>query len=364
MASAVVSAQQTQPPPQRVPAQPPGQGRGQTAWPVVQGDYVIKNFKFNDGETIPELRLHYRTLGTLKTDAAGHATNAVYIMHGTTGDGTNFLGNQFAGQLYGPGQLLDITQYFLILPDGIGHGQSSKPSDGLHAKFPKYGYRDMIRADHEMLTTGLKVDHLRLVMGTSMGGMHSWLWPEMYPDFMDAAMPLASLPGPISGRNRMWRKMSIDAIRDDPAYDGGDYKTQPPGFRVAAGFMQLVGSNPRLQYVAAPTLQRADEVLKNYEDNYVRTHDANDVMYALAASEDYDPAPDLEKIKVPLYAVNSADDLVNPPDQGILEKEITRVAHGKAVVIPESTETVGHGSHTKAVLWKQYLEELLKTSAR
>ncbi len=329
---------------------------------VTQGDYVIHGFTFEDGETLPQLRLHYRTLGRPRTDAGGRTVNAVYIMHGTTGYGGNFLVPEFAGVLFGPGQLLDTAKYYVILPDGIGHGQSSKPSDGLHARFPKYGYRDMIRADHQMLTDGLHVNHLRLVMGTSMGGMHTWLWGEMYPDFMDALMPLASLPGPISGRNRIWRKLIIDAIRTDPGWDGGDYTTQPRGLRFAAGMMLFMGSNPRLHYVRAPTLAAADRELANYQDRFVRTHDANDVMYAFAASEDYDPAPDLGKIQVPLLAVNTADDLINPPDQGILEKEIKLVKHGRAVVIPESPETVGHGSHTKAVLWKQYLAELLQES--
>jgi len=331
---------------------------------VTQGDYVIHDFRFDDGETLPELSLHYRTLGTLRTDASGHAVNAVYIMHGTTGSGTNFLVPQFAGELYGPGQPLDTAKYYVVLPDGIGHGQSSKPSDGLHARFPKYGYRDMIRADHQMLTDGLGVDHVRLVMGTSMGGMHSWLWGGMYPDFMDALMPLASLPGPISGRNRIWRKLLMDAIRTDPEWNGGDYTTQPRGLRFAAGLMLFMGSNPRLHYLRAPTLAAADQELETYEDRFVQSHDANDVMYAFAASEDYDPAPDLEKIQVPLIAVNSEDDLINPTDQGILEREIQRVRLGKAVVIPESPETVGHGSHTKAVLWKQYLIELLEESER
>jgi homoserine O-acetyltransferase len=331
---------------------------------VTEGDFVIHDFRFDDGETLPELSLHYRTLGTLRTDATGHAVNAVYIMHGTTGSGANFLVPQFAGELYGPGQPLDTARYYVVLPDGIGHGDSSKPSDGLHARFPKYGYRDMIRADHQMLTDGLGVDHVRLVMGTSMGGMHSWLWGEMYPDFMDALMPLASLPGPISGRNRIWRKLLMDAIRTDPEWEGGDYTTQPRGLRFAAGLMLFMGSNPRLHYVQAPTLAAADQELESYEDRFVQTHDANDVMYAFAASEDYDPAPDLEKIRVPLIAVNSEDDLINPTDQGILEREIQRVRLGKAVVIPESPETVGHGSHTKAVLWKQYLMELLQESER
>jgi homoserine O-acetyltransferase/O-succinyltransferase len=342
-----------------------GAGAARPAQPqVAQGNYLIRNFRFDDGETLPELRLHYRTLGRLRTDAAGRTVNAVYIMHGTTGAGTNFLVPMFAGELFGAGQLLDTTKYYVILPDNIGHGGSSKPSDGMHARFPHYGYRDMIRADHQMLTDGLHVNHLRLVMGTSMGGMHTWLWGEMYPDFMDALMPLASLPAPISGRNRVWRKLIIDAIRTDPGWDGGDYTTQPAGLRFAAGMMYLMVSNPRLRYVEAPTLAAADGALTRYQDTFVQTHDANDVMYAFAASEDYDPAPDLEEIEAPLIAVNTADDLINPPDLGILEAAIKRVKRGRAVVIPESAETIGHGSHTKAVLWKQYLAELLRESAR
>lgn len=348
-----------------VPASAQTTGRGRSAQPrVTEGDYVIEDFQFENGQTLPELKLHYRTMGRPRTDAGGGTVNAVYIMHGTTGSGTNFLVPQFAEQLFGAGQLLDTTKYYVILPDGIGHGDSSKPSDGLHARFPNYGYRDMIRADHEMLTDGLRVNHLRLVMGTSMGGMHTWLWGEMYPDFMDALMPLASLPGPISGRNRIWRKLLIDAIRTDPSWAGGDYTTQPEGLRFAGGLMLFMGSNPRLHYLQAPTLAAADKELKEYVDRFVQTHDANDVMYAFAASEDYHPSPDLERIQAPMIAVNTADDLINPPDLGILEKEIARVKHGRAVVIPESAESVGHGSHTKASLWKQYLAELLRESAR
>jgi homoserine O-acetyltransferase len=330
---------------------------------VTEGDWVIRDFSFENGQTLPELKLHYRTLGRLQKDAGGRAVNAVYIMHGTTGTGASLLVPQFAGELFGPGQLLDTAKYYVILPDGIGHGASSKPSDGLRARFPKYGYRDMIRADHAMLTDGLGVNHLRLLMGTSMGGMHTWLWGEMYPGFMDALMPLASLPGPINGRNRIWRKLLMDAIRTDPTWAGGDYTTQPEGLRFAAGMMLFMSSNPRLHYVQAPTLAAADQALAAYEEQFVRTRDANDVLYAFAASEDYDPSPDLEKIEAPLLAVNSADDLINPTDLGILEREIVRVKRGRAVVIPESPETVGHSSHTKASLWKQYLAELLRESA-
>jgi homoserine O-acetyltransferase len=338
-----------------------GQGRGQANYPApVDGDFVIKDFKFRNGETMPELRLHYKTIGTPRTDANGRTTNAVYIMHGTTGSSSNFLVGQFAGELYGPGQLLDAAKYFIILPDGIGHGQSSKPSDGLHAKFPKYGYRDIIDADYRMLTEGLKVNHMRLVMGTSMGGMHTWLWGEMYPEYMDALMPLASLPGPISGRNRMWRKLMIDTVRNDPDWNGGDYTTAPVrSIRTITALMDFMGGNPISHQRRNPTLAQVDEAMEARVRSASRTMDVNDVMYAFAASEDYDPAPDLEKIQAPLIAINSADDLINPPELQILETNIRRVKNGRAVVIPLSGETVGHGSHTKAVLWKQYLEELL-----
>ena len=327
-----------------------------------EGDFAIANFQFTSGETIPRLRIHYRTYGTPQKDAQGIVRNAVLVMHGTGGTGAQFVGRTFAGELFGPGQPLDVTQFFIILPDDIGHGQSSKPSDGLHAKFPKYGYADMIGAEHRLVTEGLGVNHLRLVMGTSMGGMHTWLWGERHPDMMDALMPLASVPGQISGRNRVWRRTAIDAIRQDPAWKNGEYTTQPPALRTAAQMLWLVGSNPVLRQKAAPTLADADREIDRYVDNYVKTGDANDILYALESSRDYDPAPDLEKIKAPLVAVNSADDLVNPPELQILEREIKRVPRGRAVMIPLSDRTAGHGTHTLAAVWKSYLEDLLRTS--
>ena len=327
-----------------------------------EGDFAIANFRFTSGETIPQLRIHYRTYGTPQKDAQGIVRNAVLVMHGTGGTGAQFVGRTFAGELFGPGQPLDVTQFFIILPDDIGHGQSSKPSDGLHAKFPQYGYADMVEAEHRLVTEGLGVNHLRLVMGTSMGGMHTWLWGERYPDFMDALMPLASLPGQISGRNRVWRRTAIDAIRQDPEWKNGEYTTQPPALRTAAQMLWLVGSNPVLRQKAAPTLADADREIDRYVDNYVKTGDANDILYALESSRDYDPAPDLEKIKAPLVAVNSADDLVNPPELQILEREIKRVPRGRAVMIPLSDRTAGHGTHTLAAVWKSYLEDLLRTS--
>ncbi len=328
-----------------------------------ESDFVMRDFKFTSGETMPELRLHYRTLGKPVKDAKGVTQNAILIMHGTTGSGAQFIRPEFAGELFGPGQPLDAAKFFIVLPDDIGHGKSSKPSDGMHAKFPRYGYRDMVEAEYRLLTDGLGVNHARLVMGTSMGGMHTWLWGEIHPEFMDALMPLASLPTQISGRNRAWRRIIIDAIRNDPAWEGGDYQTQPPSLRTAAEMLWLMSSNPILRQKEAPSLTKTDEALDKFVQDYFKTGDANDVLYAVEASHDYDPGPALEKIRVPLVAINFADDLINPPELGILEREIKRVPQGRAITIPQSEKTRGHGSHTLAVLWKDQLVELLKRSS-
>jgi homoserine O-acetyltransferase/O-succinyltransferase len=329
--------------------------------PPTEGDYTIRDFKFASGETLPELRLHYRALGKPEKDAQGKTTNAVLIMHGTTGSGAQFVPRpEFAGELFGKDQPLDASKFFIVLPDAIGHGKSSKPSDGMHAKFPRYGYIDMVEAQYRLLTEGLGVNHARLVMGTSMGGMHTWLWGELHPEFMDALMPLASLPTQISARNRGWRRIIIDAIRNDPDWHDGDYAAQPPSLRTAAEMLWFMSSNPVLRQKEASTLARTDEVLNKFVDGIVNTDDANDVLYALEASHDYDPGPNLEKIRAPLLAINSADDLINPPELGILEREIKRVPKGRAVVIPLSDKTHGHGSHTLAALWKDQLMSLLK----
>ena len=329
-----------------------------------QGDFVVQNFPFASGEKLPELRLHYRTLGTPKRDAQGVVRNAVLILHGTGGSGAQFIRPEFAGALFGAGQLLDAGRYFIILPDGIGHGQSSKPSDGLHAAFPRYGYIDMVEAQYRLVTDGLGVNHLRLVMGTSMGGMQTWLWGERYPGFMGALMPLASLPTQISGRNRVWRRVIIDAIRADPDWRGGDYLSQPPSLRTASEMLHFMSSNPPLRQQQMPTLAKSDAALDSAVESLMKTSDANDTLYQFEASRDYDPGPDLEKIRAPLMAVNSADDLINPPELGILEREIKRAPNGRAIVLPLSPETRGHGTHTVAAVWKQYLEDLLASSAR
>ena len=328
-----------------------------------EGDYVSRDFHFNSGETLPELRLHYATFGTPAPDANGRVTNAVLLLHGTSGSGTQFLAPQFAGVLFGPGQLLDITRYYIILVDNIGHGKSSKPSDGLHAHFPQYDYDDMVRSQHELLEKGLGLNHLRLILGTSMGCMHSWIWGEKYPAFMDALMPLACQPAPIAGRNRAWRKMVIDGIRQDPEWKNGDYTAQPAAAMnmVGATFYFATGSALQMQK-NSPTREATDAASAAYVKPFVASHDANDLLYALNASWNYDPSPQLDKITAPVMFVNTADDFINPPELGIAEREIKRVQHGRFVLIPISDQTHGHSSHTWAAVWQQYLKELFETS--
>jgi len=342
------------------------QTRPQRNYPAsVEGDYVIQNFHFRSGESLPELKMHYLTIGTLTRDASGVANNAVLIGHGTGGAGTSLLNQTFANVLFGPGQLLDATKYFIILPDGVGHGNSSKPSDGLHAKFPHYTYDDMVAALYEVLTKKLGVNHLRLVMGTSMGGMQTWVWGETYPDFMDALMPLASNPVEIAGRNRMWRFMAIDAIKNDPEWMGGEYKTQPMrSLTTAEDLLILAGSAPLNWQAVAPTRETAEKFYLDRFKPAVARLDANDLIYQLDSSREYNPSPKLETIKAPLVAVNSADDFINPPELGMIEKEIKRVKRGRFIMIPINSETRGHGTHTIAKIWQGYLRELLDESKR
>jgi len=329
-----------------------------------EGDYVVHNFHFRSGETLPELRLHYATYGKPVTDAGGHVTNAVMILHGTTGSGQQFTGANFAGVLFGPGQLLDASRYFIVLPDAIGMGRSSKPSDGLHARFPHYDYDDLVAAQHALLTEGLKVDHLRLLMGTSMGCMHSWIWLETYPDFTDAAMPLACLPAQIAGRNRMWRKMIIDTIRDDPAWMNGEYKEQPPGMKTVSDLFLIMATSPLQLQKQYPTRDQADSYLDQYVKNRMAAMDANDTLYAFDASRNYDPSSKLDQITAPVMFINSADDVINPPELGIAEREIKKVKKGRFVLLPITDQTRGHGTHSLPAVWKQYLAELLAESQR
>jgi homoserine O-acetyltransferase len=328
-----------------------------------EGEYVAANFHFASGETLPELRIHYTVLGKPHRDAHGRVDNAVLILHGTGGSGHNFLTDKFSGVLFGKGQLLDTTRYFIILADGIGHGQSSRPSDGLHAHFPQYDYQDMVAAQYAMVTLGLQVDHLRLVIGTSMGCMHTWMWGESHPDFVDALMPLACLPVPIAGRNRVWRELLIDAIRSDPEWRQGEYRTQPVGaLRTAAGLLLIAGSAPIQMQLALPTREAADQFVEKYMGRELQDLDANDLLYQVSASRDYDPSAGLENIRAPVMWVNSADDFINPPDLGIAEREIKRVPKGRFVLLPASDQTHGHGTHTWAAVWQQYLGQLLESS--
>ena len=330
---------------------------------TVQGggrDYVIHGFRFESGETLPDLRLHYIALGSPKRDAHGVVRNAVMVLHGTTGSGAGFMSPTFAGVLFGPGELLDTSRYFVVLPDNIGHGHSSKPSDGLHAHFPKYTYNDMVDAQHELLTKGLGVNHLRLVMGTSMGCMHSWVWGERYPQFVDGLVPLACAPTQIAGRNRMMRTMIMDFIRNDPGYHGGDYTKQPAGLRPAMGMLFVLTSAPKVQQRQAPTRDKADSVIRAYLDQAVRTHDANDVVYAFDSSRNYDPSPNLAKISAHVLAINSADDFVNPPELDLMQRLMPRVPHGQFVLLPITDQTRGHGTHSLPAIWKDYLAQFLK----
>jgi homoserine O-acetyltransferase len=332
-------------------------------YPVTEGDYVARDFKFKSGERIPELHLHYGTLGKLKRDAQGRASNAVLILHGTGGSGGNFLRPEFAGELFGPGQLLDTNRYFIILPDGIGHGKSSKPSDGMHAKFPSYDYDDMVAAQHLLLTEGLGVQHLRLIIGTSMGCMQSFVWGESYADFVDALMPLACLPVQIAGRNRVWRKMVMDAIREDPAWEAGDYKGEPKeALRTAEDLLVIAGSAPLVMQKRLATRDDADKYAENMEKSSAAL-DANDLLYQVNASRNYDPSPQLEKITAPVMWINSADDFINPPELGIAQKESQRLKKGTFILLPISDQTRGHGTHTLAAVWKAYLQQLLEKSA-
>ncbi|HEY1606605.1 MAG TPA: alpha/beta fold hydrolase [Allosphingosinicella sp.] len=329
-----------------------------------EGDAVLRDFHFVDGERLPELRIHYATLGMPRRDAKGEIVNAVMVLHGTGGSGRQFLAPQFADELYGPGQPLDIARYYIILPDDIGHGKSSKPSDGMRMHFPKYDYDDMVEAERRMLVEGLGVTHLRLLMGTSMGCMHSFVWAEAHPDFARAILPLACLPTTLAGHNRMWREAAILGIESDPAWAGGDYKAEPlQGLRTAETVLQIAGFAPLYLQKAYPTRAAADAYIRERIERGVRTLDANDLVYQLDASRNYDPWPGLERIEAPLVWVNSEDDFINPPGYGIAEDAARRMKTGRYVLIHATTDTRGHGTHTWAKFWRQELIDLLQRTA-
>ncbi|HEY2471174.1 MAG TPA: alpha/beta fold hydrolase [Terracidiphilus sp.] len=329
-------------------------------WPTQDGAVTLHDFRFGTGETLPELKLHYLTLGTPHRNAAGHVDNAILLLHGTGGSAHSLLNPIFSDVLFVPGGLMDIQKYFIILPDEIGHGESSKPSDGMRMHFPAYDYDDMVRADHLMLDQ-MHIDHLRLIFGTSMGCMQGFVWGETYPDFMDALAPYACLPVQIAGRNRMMRYMAIQDIKLDPAWQNGEYKTEPQdGLRGANEILLVMGSAPLVAQKQAPTRQQAEEYVDRYLERTMAHTDANDMVYYLNASRNYDPSAKLETIKVPMLWINSADDFINPPELGIAEKMVKQIPHGRFILIPISEQTRGHGTHTAAAVWKDYLAEFMK----
>ena len=312
----------------------------------VEHDFIIKNFHFTSGESLPELRIHYATVGTPRKD------NVVLVLHGTGGSFKQFISDRFGGVLFKRGGLLDAEKYFIVIPDNIGHGASSKPSDGLRDKFPHYGYEDMVETQHRLIADELHIDHLRIVMGTSMGGMQTWMWGERWPTMMDALVPLASLPTQIAGRNRVWRKMIVDELRNDPEH----------GLESAVHMLLIAGSAPLQWQIGEPTRDAADKWLADEMQHRLATTNAIDLLYQIESSRDYDPSKDLEKIEAPLLAINSADDFVNPPELGIMEPSIKRVKRGRYVLIPTSEKTHGHGTHTWAAVWQDQLAAFLEAS--
>jgi len=333
---------------------------GQTAWPNQrEADLALKNFRFANGEALPELRMHYVTLGTARRNAAGEITNGVILLHGTSGSSRSWLARPLADELFGKGQPLDASEYFIILPDSIGAGGSSKPSDGLRGTFPHYRYRDSVNAQHRLVTEGLGIRHLRLVLGTSMGGMHTWMWGEMYPGFMDGLVPIASQPIAISGRNWLTRRIRIEAIRNDPEWNGGNYTTNPSHYVYTLPLAALTTESVVRLQEAAPTREAGDVLYKRLVED-ARRRDANDQLYAIESVMDYDPSKDLDKIRARLLAINFADDEVNPPQLGVVEPAIRRIRNARHVIVPASRESHGHYSYQRAALWKSHLAEFMK----
>lgn len=333
-----------------------------SAWPAIDGTVILPNFRFGSAETLPQLKLHYLTLGTPHRNAAGHTDNAVLLLHGTGGSAHSLMNPLFSDVLFGPGAPLDITKYFLILPDDIGHGESSKPSDGLHAHFPAYDYDDMVHSQHMMLDA-MKIDHLRLILGTSMGCMQTFVWGETYPGFADALAPFACLPVQIAGRNRMMRYMAIEAIKQDPAWMNGEYKTEPvEGLRTANEIVLVMGSSPLQMQKQAPTRELAEQFADRYLARAMAGTDANDLIFYFNASRNYDPSPHLDRITAPVLWINSADDFINPPELGIAEKMVKRMPSAQFILLPISDATRGHGTHTVAAVWKDQLAEFMRAT--
>jgi homoserine O-acetyltransferase len=332
-----------------------------SAFPApVEGDFVARDFAFGSGERLAEVKIHYRTVGVPRKDADGVVRNGVLILHGTGGTGSGFLGANYGGRLFGKGQPLDAEKFFIILPDNVGHGGSSKPSDGLRMKFPKYRYADMVKLQYELVTKGLGLTNLKLVMGTSMGAMHAWNWGYMYPGFVAGLVPLASNPVEIGGRNRVWRKFLIDAIETDPTWMNGNYTQQPRGLASAIGFLMMATSVPLQWQKQFPTIAATDKYVADQVAARSKNTDANDMLYYYHAIEDYNPAPHLAKITAPLLAINSADDFVNPPELPMMQELIKQVKKGRFILLPITDETRGHGTHSLPAIWGGELVKFLK----
>lgn len=346
------------------PAQAPAAVSAEAkTWPVREGEVVLKDFRFRSGEAHPRLRIHYRTLGRPSRNSAGEIDNAVMLLHGTGGSGAQFLRPQFADELFGPGQPLDITRYWILLPDNIGHGQSSKPSDGMRMAFPKYDYDDMVEAQRRLLVEGLGVNQLRLILGTSMGCMHAFVWGETHPGFAKALMPLACQPIEIAGLNRMWRQLLIDGIKADPAWNHGKYGAQPAqGLRTAQSLLLVVGGAPLHLQEQYPTRDKAATFVRESVASALPRLDANDMIYQFESSRNYNPWPKLEAIEAPVMWVNSADDFINPRNLAVPEAAMKRMKAARFRLIQESQSTRGHGTHTWAAFWKADLSELLERS--
>jgi homoserine O-acetyltransferase/O-succinyltransferase len=331
-----------------------------TQWPnQKEGDFVIRDFRFKSGETLPVLTIHYTTLGTPQRNAAGDVINAVILLHGTSSSGKAWLMPSLADELFAPGQPLDVARYFIVIPDGIGRGGSSKPSDGLKGHFPHYRYEDIVTSEYRLVTEGLGIKHLRLVMGSSMGGMHTWMWGYTYPDLMDGLIPIASQPIEISGRNWIQRRVAAEAIRQDPGWNNGFYDKNPTQWTVTAPYGFLQTENVLQLQKMFPTREACDAIYRKLQEE-ARRRDANDTLWGVEAVVDYNPTPHLHRIKARLMAINSADDETNPPQLASTEREIKRIPNAKYVLIPASEETHGHFTHLRASFWKTHVAEFLK----
>ena len=332
----------------------------QSPWPNQrEGDYILKNYRFASGETMAELKIHYTTLGTEKRNAAGEIINGIVLLHGTSGDGKDWLRPTLGDELFGNGQPLDATKYFIILPDGIGRGGSSKPSDGLRGKFPHYRYADLVDSEYRLVTEHLKVKHLKLVLGSSMGGMHAWIWGYQYPDLMDGVVPIASQPVRMSGKNWVQRRIAIEAIRNDPGWNGGNYETNPTHFAITVPYGFLQTENVLQLQEMIPTVEAGDALYKRLYEQ-AKKRDANDALWSIEAVMDYNPDPHLEKIKAKLFAINFEDDSTNAPSLRTLEAGIKRIKGAKYVIVPQTAETHGHFTHLRAKFWTHYLAGFMK----